>query len=163
MQVAQGRYAPDGIENYGFQVSKPVLERAFRDTYGLEMKDVFGNEDLAFGTYRYSVGSIIPGMTRVAWQFKKDTFVKEIPGITKRKFLYNLKRSSYEKEWGMTYQSPGIRTRLVAGSFIVPKSGPFRSLAFRAPTPEVEKMFMASFNATVDSYRTLLVGVDGTT
>ena len=38
--------------------------------------------------------------------------------------------------------------------------GPFKSLAFRAPTPEVEKMFMASFNATVDSYRALLANVD---
>jgi hypothetical protein len=42
---------------------------------------------------------------------------------------------------------------------IVPKSGPFKSLAFRAPTPEVEKMFMASFNATVDDYRTLLANL----
>ena len=43
---------------------------------------------------------------------------------------------------------------------IVPKSGPFKSLAFRAPTPAVEKMFMASFNATINSYRTLLANVD---
>jgi hypothetical protein len=43
---------------------------------------------------------------------------------------------------------------------IIPKTGPFKSLAFRAPTPEVEKMFMASFNATIDSYRALLVNVD---
>ena len=39
---------------------------------------------------------------------------------------------------------------------IIPKAGPFKSLAFRAPTPEVEKLFMASFNATVASYRTFL-------
>ena len=42
---------------------------------------------------------------------------------------------------------------------IFPKSGPFRALPFRTPTPEVEKMFMASFNATVDNYRTLLDNV----
>ena len=91
LQVAQGRYAPDRYRAFiGFQVSKPVLERAFLDTYGLEMKDVFANLDLALGTFRYSVSSIIPGMTRVAWQLKKDTFIKEIPGITKRKFLFNL-------------------------------------------------------------------------
>jgi hypothetical protein len=162
LQVAQGRYAPDRYRAFiGFQVAKPVLERAFRDTYGLEMKDVFGNLDLALGSFRYSVGSIIPGMTRVAWQLKKDTFIKEIPGVTKRKFLFNLNRSSYEKEWGTEYHRPGIRTRLVSWVLrIVPKSGPFKSLAFRAPTPEVEKMFMASFNATVDSYRALLASVD---
>jgi hypothetical protein len=138
-----------------------VLERAFRDTYDLEMKDVFGNLDLALGSFRYSVGSVIPSMTRVAWQLKKDQLSKESPGMTENKFLYNLSRSSYEKEWGKQYQRPGLRTRLVAWVIrIVPKLGPFRSLAFRAPTPEVEKKFMASFNATVDNYRALLANVN---
>ena len=161
LQVAQGRYATDAYRKFiGFQVSKPVLERAFHDTYGLELKVAFGNLDLALGSYRYSVSNIIPGMTRVAWQLKGDTVVKEIPGMTKKKFLYNLSRSSYEKDFGKGYQRPGIRTRLVAWVLkIVPKVGPFKSLAFRAPTPEVEKLFMTSFNATVDSYRVLLAKV----
>jgi hypothetical protein len=163
LQVAQGRYAPDRYRAFiGFQVAKPLLERAFRETYGLEMKDIFGSLDLALESFRYSVGSIIPGMTRVAWQLKKDTLVKEIPGVTKKKFLFNLSRSSYEKNWGTEYHRPGVRTRLVSWLMeIVPKSGPFKSLAFRAPTPEVEKMFMASFNATVADYRTLLANVNG--
>jgi hypothetical protein len=163
LQVAQGRYAPDRYRAFiGFEVAKPVLERAFLDTYGIELKDVFGSLDLALGSFRYSVSSIIPGMTRVAWQLKKDALVKEIPGATKQKFLFNLSRSSYEKQWGTEYHRPGIRTRLVSWVLkIVPKSGPFKSLAFRAPTPEVEKLFMASFNATVDSYRGLLANVAG--
>jgi Zinc dependent phospholipase C len=158
LQIAQGRYAPESYHAFiGFQVSKPILERAFLDTYGVELKDLFGNLDLALGSFRYSVGSIIPGMTRVAWQLKKEQVVKESPGTTRRKFLYNLSRSSYEKEWGTQYHKPGLRTRLVTWIMrIIPKSGPFKSLAFRAPTPEVEKMFMASFNATVASYRTFL-------
>jgi hypothetical protein len=161
LQVAQGRYAPDRYRAFvGFQVSKPVLERAFRDTYGLELKDVFGSLDLALGTFRYSVGSLIPGMTRVAWQLKKDEVTKEVPGMTRQRFLYNLSRASYEKEWGTEYHKPGIRTRLVAWVLrIIPKVGPFKSLAFRAPTPEVEKLFMASFNATVENYRALLDNV----
>ena len=162
LQVAEGRYATDRYRAFiGFQVAKPVLERAFLDTYGVELKDVFGDLDLALGSFRYSVGSIIPGMTRVAWQLKRDQVIKEIPGITKKKFLYNLSRSSYEKEWGTGYHRPGFRTRLVAWVLeIIPKVGPFKSLAFRAPTPEVEKMFMASFNATIDSYRKLLASVN---
>jgi hypothetical protein len=166
LQVSQGHYAADNYHKFiGFQVSKPVLERAFRDTYGIELKDVFGSLDLALGSFRYSVSNIIPGMTRVAWQLKGDTVVKEIPGMTKKKFMYNLSRSSYEKDFGKGYQRPGFRTRLVSWILrIVPKVGPFKSLAFRAPTPEVEKMFMTSFNATVDSYRALLAKVsDGRT
>jgi hypothetical protein len=161
LQVAQGRYASDQFRKFiGFKVSKPVLERAFADTYGIEMKDIFTSLDLALGTFRYSTSSVIPGMTKVAWELKKDTFIKEIPGITKKKFLYNLSRSSYEKDFGKSYQRPGFKTRLISWFLhLVPKSGPFKGLAFRAPTPEVEKMFMASFNATVDSYRALLADV----
>jgi len=161
LQVAQGRYANDQFRKFiGFKVSKPVLERAFLDTYGLEMKDIFKSLDLALGTYRYSTSSIIPGMTKVAWELKKDVFIKEVPGITRKKFLYNLSRSSYEKDFGKMYQRPGFRTRLVSWFLrVVPKSGPFKGLAFKAPTPEVEKMFMASFNATVDNDRLLLADV----
>ena len=58
LQVASGRYAPDRYRNFiGFQVSRDVLERAFRDTYGIEMKDVFGNVTLALGSYRWAVRS----------------------------------------------------------------------------------------------------------
>jgi hypothetical protein len=96
-------------------------------------------------------------MTKVAWQLKKEHLIQQTPGLTEKKFLYNLSRSSYEKDWGTTYQRPGIRIRLVALIVkIIPKIGPFNSLAFKPPTPETEKMFMASFNATVDNYRTLL-------
>ena len=161
LQVAQGRYAPDWYRAFiGFQVSKPVLERAFQDTYGIEMKDLFRDLSLAIGTYRYTVGSILPGMTRVAWRLKKDSLIKEIPGATQKKFLYNLSRSSYEKEWGTEYHKAGFRTKLVTWLFrVIPKSGPLNSLPFRTPTPEIEKMFMASFNATVDNYRILLGNV----
>jgi hypothetical protein len=162
LQVAQGRYAPAQYHSFiGFEVSKPVLERAFRDTYGLEMKEVFGTLDLALGSFRYSVSSVIPEMTRVAWQLKKETFIKEIPGITRKKFLYTLSRASYRKEWGVSYRQPGFGTRFFAFMLrVLPKVGPFRSLAFRRPTPEVEKLYMASFNSSVDAYRAILAQLD---
>jgi len=162
LQVASGRYAPDQYRSFiGFQVSRPLLERAFQETYGIEMQDVFGNLTLALGSYRYSIGSIVPGMTRVAWNLKRTQLQKEIPGITRKKFLYNLSRSSYEKEWGTKYRKPGFGTRLLTFLVeIVPKVGPFKALKVRMPTPEVEKMFMASFNASIVRCRALLAGVD---
>lgn len=162
LQVASGRYAPDRYRSFiGFQVSRDELERAFRDTYGIEMKDVFGNVTLAIGSYRYAVGSIIPGMTRIAWNLKQEQLKKEIPGVTRKKFLYNLSRSSYEKEWGTEYRKPGCGTRILAFFFRwLPGKGPFSALKVRTPTPEVEKLFMASFNATVDRYKAMLASVD---
>ncbi len=162
LQVASGRYAPDGYHSFiGFQVSRDLLERAFQDTYGIEMKDIFGNVTIALGSYRYAIRSIIPGMTRVAWSLKQDQLRKEIPGITRKKFLYNLSRSSYEKEWGKDYQKPGLGTRILAFLFrFLPGGGPFKALRIRTPTPAVEKLFMASFNATIERYKAVLANVD---
>jgi hypothetical protein len=125
------------------------------------MKDVFGNVTLALGSYRYAIRSIIPGMTKVAWSLKQDQLKKEIPGITRKKFLYNLSRSSYEKEWGTEYHKPGFWTKVLTFLFrFIPGGGPFKALKIRTPTPEVEKLFMASFNATVDRYKAMLANVD---
>ena len=159
LQVAQGHYASDRYRAFiGFEVSKEVLARAVMDTYGLAMKDLFGDRlDLALATFRYTTSSVIPEMTRLAWQLRRETILRETPGMTKRKFLFNLSRSSYEKEWGHGYQRLGIRGRLLAFALhVLPKSGPFKGLAFRAPTPQVEALFMKSFNTTIDRYRALL-------
>jgi len=66
-QVALGNYAAQDYHNFiGFQVSKELLERAFHETYGLELKKEFISLDLALGTYRRTVGTIIPEATKVA-------------------------------------------------------------------------------------------------
>jgi hypothetical protein len=158
LQVARGTYAPKAYHDFiGFQVSKELLERAFHDTYGLELKDVFKSLDLAIGTYRHTVSAIIPEMTKVAWKLKKDDLIKAQPGISRRKFVYNLSRSSYRKEWDGQYEKPGIGARILAFLFrILPKVGPLKALSFHAPTPQTDKFFQESFNQTMDSYRGLL-------
>jgi hypothetical protein len=158
LQVAQGHYAPESYHGFiGFQVARPVLERAFQDTYGLKLGDVFTSATLAIGSYRHAVSSTIPALTRVAWQMKKSEIIKDTPSATRKKFLYNLSRAGYQKEWGKEYQQPGFRSRLLAFVFrILPRVGRSRALQFEVPTPAVEKLFMASFNATLARYRELL-------
>jgi len=158
LQVAQGHYAPDSYHGFiGFQVARPLLERAFQDTYGMKLGDVFANVSLAIGSYRHGVSSTVPAMTRVAWRMKKSEIIRDAPGTTRKKFFYNLSRASYQKNWGKEYQQPGFRSRLLAFAFgILPRVGRSRALRFEIPTPEVEKLFMASFNATLDRYRELL-------
>jgi hypothetical protein len=80
-----------------------------------------------------------------------------VPGITRKKFLYNLSRSSYERTWGKEYQRPTFWDHFLAFLYkVLPKFGPLRVLQLRTPTPETERMFQASFNATMDRYRNLL-------
>jgi hypothetical protein len=113
------------------------------------------------GSYRYDVSKLLPQATRVAWSLKKNDILKDQPGITKRKFLYNLSRASYEKNWGKKYQPPTFWERFLAFFVsILPKFGPLKVLQLRTPTPETERMFEASFNATLDRYRNLLGQID---
>jgi len=158
LEVAHGRYAPDSYHDFiGFGVAAPLLDQAFQETYGLDLKGVLSDEDKAIGSYRHDVSQLLPKATRIAWSLKKDDIMKDQPGMTKRKFLYNLSRSSYKKSWGQQYQQPTFGERLLAFLVrILPKIGPLKVLQLKTPTPETERMFEASFNATLDRYRQLL-------
>ena len=158
VQVARGQYAADSYHDaIGFEVSKPVLERAFQSTYGLELKDVFRSLDLAIGTFRWTVSSTIPEMTKVAWELKNKEIVALMPGVTRETFRFTQTRAAYEKAWGTEYRRPGFAHKVVAGLLrIVPRFGPFQALAFKPPTPETERWFLDSFAKTVGQYRLLI-------
>jgi zinc dependent phospholipase C len=158
LEVARQRFAPDSYHDFiGFEVDKPLLERAFRETYGLELKSVLTDEDKVIGSYRRAVSKQIPEATRIAWTLKKDDILKDEPSLTKRKFLYNLSRASYEKNWGKEYQKPTVFERFLAFlAKLFPKVGPLKVLKLRTPTPETERKFEASFNAALDRYKLLL-------
>jgi Zinc dependent phospholipase C len=158
VQVAKNRYASQQYHDFiGFKVSKPLLERSFPVVYGVELKDVLSHEDLAVGSYRFSVSRLIPEMTQVALQTHKKDIMRETPGLTKQKFLYRLSRSNYEKEWGKDYEKPGFRTRALSTLLrFMPKVGPFKALAFNNPNPKTEDLYFKSINTTVDRYRAFL-------
>ena len=158
VQVAQGHYAPQAYHDFiGFEIAQRLLEQTYQQTYGLEFSHQFLNEDLALGTYRYAVSSLIPRMTRTAWALRKDDIRQSQPGVTRRKFIYNLSRQSYHQKWGNVYERPGVGTRFLVFLFrLIPRAGPLRAFGFRAPTPATEAMFIRSFDSTLDHYRALL-------
>src|SRR5664280_1025681 len=66
-QVAKNRYTSDQYhDRIGFQVSRPLLEQAFQETYGLRLEEVLADVDLAIGTFRRAISQVIPEMTRAA-------------------------------------------------------------------------------------------------
>jgi hypothetical protein len=163
LEVAKQHYAPDSYHDFiGFAVAKPLLNQAFQETYGLDLNSVLTDEDKVLNSYRRDVSKLIPKATRIAWTLKGKEIEKDQPGMTKRKFLYNLKRSSFEKEWGKDYQAPTFGEKFLAFLIrLLPKFGPLKVLQLRTPTPETERMFEASFNATLDRYRGHLSDLDG--
>jgi len=158
VQVAKNRYASQQYHDFiGFQVSKPLLERVFPVVYGLQLKDVLTHEDMAVGSYRFAISRLIPGMTQVALQTHKKELMRETPNFAKRKFLYRLSRSDYEKQWGKDYKKPGVGTRILSTLLrYMPRVGPFKGLGFKSPTPQTEDLYFKSINTTVDHYRAFL-------
>ena len=158
LQVAKNRYAPEQYHDFiGFKVSVPLLERTFPVVYGLELKAVLTHQDLAIGSYRFAVSQLIPEMTQVALRTHKKDLMRETPNFAKRKFLYHLSRSDYQREWGKTYEKASLGTRILAALLrYVPKVGPFKGLGFNNPTPKTEDLYIKSINTTDDQYRVYL-------
>jgi hypothetical protein len=154
LEVAQRRYAPQAYHDFiGFQVAKPVLERAFADTYGLDLNQVMTHEDLAIGTYRRTVSGLLPKMTQVAYADYRKQIEQTEPTYVPKHLIYRLSKADYKKDWDENYQRPGIGARLL-GAFLrlLPKIGPLKDLSLRVPDPATQKQFLTGMNTVVDRY-----------
>src|SRR5258708_21905328 len=67
LEVAKERYAPESYHDFiGFEVAPRVLEQAFHQTYGLDLKKVLVGEDRALNSYRNAVRNLLPKPTCIA-------------------------------------------------------------------------------------------------
>jgi len=155
LQTARGNYAPEAYHDFiGFEISKPVLERAFLKTYGLTLDNVFHNFSLAVGTFRWTVKDMFPTITKTAWAMKKDEIVKTNPKATGSSFIYKMNRHTYYKEFGKEHTKPGFSAFILSVIIkIVPKIGPLKALQFKTPNAEAEKLFVESFDTVTVHYK----------
>jgi hypothetical protein len=158
IQVARGQYASNAYHDFiGFELAQDLLDRTFQSVYGIQLKSLFLSEDLAIGTYRYAVGTLVPEMTKIAWESKRKDIQALIPNVQRSQFVYTLPRKAYEKEWGRRYRRPGFGARFLAAIFrLMPTFGPFKVLRFQPVPPAGEKEFLASLNATASIYQQLI-------
>ena len=129
----------------GSRSRKPALERAFRDTYGIEMKDVFFNEDLA--------------ICHVPSRRRDDDSGDDEGRLEQRSAIEIAKVDARDRSGDVRLQPvaaktvrQGVRQRLREAARVRPiprprpqpgtKIGPFRSLSFSVPTPEAERLFL---------------------
>lgn len=154
LETARGNYAPQAYHDFiGFEVAKPVLERAFLKTYGEDLNNVFSDLDLAIGTYRWSVKNLMPTITRSAWNLKKDDIKKLNHSANSKSFHYKMHRRDYYKEFGFKRQKPTFREKVLSVFLsILPKVGPLKALRFKDVGPDGEKLFVRSFDTVLVHY-----------
>jgi hypothetical protein len=155
LEVVQNRYAPEAYHDFiGFQVAKPVLERAFQDTYGVPLNQVLTKEDLAIGTYRKTVSILLPRMTQVAVSDYGKKMQQAEPTFVPKKLIYRMNKAEYETAWGKSYQRPGFGTKVLAFMLrMIPKVGPLKDLSLRVPSAEAQKTFLTGMDRVVDRYQ----------
>lgn len=158
-EVAKNQFRGDVYHDFiGFEVAKPVLERAFQKTYGIELKSIFTDLDLSIGSYRRAISVVIPKMTKAALLAHEKELQRANPKFKRKEFRYHMSRKEYEREWGKNYQKPGIGTRFLAFLLrVVPKVGPFRAMAFNTPTPHQQQLYLKSLEHTEHEYRSNLI------
>ena len=158
-QAARGRYSFTYIRSMlDFQVATALRERAFHDTYGLEMDDVLGDQERAISTYRYAVSQLIPALTEAAWRDKRDEILAQTPDATRETRRVRLPAGRLRaRPTGRDYQKPARFARFLAWVYrLVPKIGPLKPLAFKAPTPDVDRLFEDSVARSHARFQALL-------
>ncbi len=159
VQVAQERYTSQAFHDFiGFEVSRPVLDRAFEITYGVKLNDVLSDEDRAISSYRHAISVWLPRVTQAALIAKKDELAA-VPNFDPKKFRYILSKAQYEREFGKNYYKPSFTSRMIAGIVrILPKIGPLRAIDPKPPTAGTEKAYIKGLEVAVADYRKTVHG-----
>ena len=159
VEVVAHHNAPQAYRDWiGFRVPKPVLDRAFKETYGLELSKEILDVDLSIAAYREFANKVVPEMTEVAWALRSKQLEARASGVHHAE-LYHLSRESY-KDWQQYYRRPGPRDKVMAFAFrLFPKFGPLSAFDFHAPTLQTERLFADSLRDTVRRYETRLQAV----
>jgi len=154
VQVGRSNYASVAYHDFiGFNIAKPVLERAFFNTYGQHLSLIFKNFDASVSTMRWGVKNLFPALTKKAWKAKKDEIVKANGTATVRSFRYKMSRRMYNKEFSGKRNKPDFKARVAAFFVkILPKVGPLKNLKFVYPGTEGEKRFTHVFDTIIQKY-----------
>ncbi|AMR33655.1 hypothetical protein A0256_20585 [Mucilaginibacter sp. PAMC 26640] len=154
LQTGRGTYTNDGYHDFiGFNISVPVLEKAFYETYGQELGSIFGNINGSINTLRWGVRNLFPVLTKSAYKTNKDTILKMTPGMTAKKFQYKMSRRSFKLEYGKQVDKSKPGSHILAFLIkILPKVGPLKTLKYVSPGKAGEKLFSQSFDTIVRNY-----------
>ena len=154
IQTARGSYASEKYHDFiGFKVARPVLERAFLKTYGIDINGIFKDFSLSVETFRWTVKNFMPTITKAAWAAKKSQIRKLNNNITRRKFEYKMRKANYYHEYGQKREKTGVfPTAISVIVRVIPKVGPLRDLKIKIPGPEAENLFIKSFDTVVIRY-----------
>ena len=159
-QLTKAHFAPSAYLNHvGLRVSADLLERAFYETYGLHLREVFGNrrKSAVISSYRHSVRTFLPDFAHAEALLHRNDFPSDPDTEESQKLDQRLEDADYNAGWQNTRKKAGFKTHWLAFLVIIlPKVGPVSDLSIKIPNEETEGKYVASVNRSLDLYEDLL-------
>ncbi len=172
VQITGAGYLPKTYHNFiGFKVPRPLLNRAFEQTYGLKLNKLFLSERLSLWLYKLSASEVIPDIGEILWRKRRKKLYRVNPQMVTARFNYRLSTENYQRPvrrgrrfrrlepWAWHWRSAAKRAdvqfvsrMLVFIVEVLPKIGPLRTLQFKPPTVQVQDQFIKGFDVTVHRY-----------
>jgi hypothetical protein len=157
-QISRWRYAPLAYRDHiGFHVSRPLLERAFYETYGLTVPGILGRPRAAIASYRSSVRHIIPLFAKATIVNVRGHLPPDPPNAELQHLLAAISKTDYAQHWTQYHRKPTLEDHLLRVVIrLIPKIGILRILAIKPPTTQTEELFVKSLNNALEIFRDLL-------
>jgi Zinc dependent phospholipase C len=161
-QLSKRRFAPYGYLKFvGLEVPRPLLRKAFFETYGINLPDIVGSKETSIRIYRYGVRRFIPNIARAETILHKKNFPADIPSSDFDDIKADLIQASADNNWEAYRKTPGFGSHLYAGFiFILPKVGTLKMLSIKGPTEHTEDLYVKSLNRSIKTMRRVLADFD---
>ncbi len=156
-EITRRRFAPRSYHRHiGFLVARPLLDRAFEQTYGLTVGSILGPERSALLSYRESVRSLLPLFAQATLVNFRDDLAPESADSAHTALLEDIGRANYRRQ-PYQYTPPGFRAHVLAIVIrIIPKVGFFKIFGTKNPLTDTDDLYVKSLNVALSEYRSLL-------
>jgi hypothetical protein len=155
-ELTKHRLAPAAYLRYiGLRVSRPLLERAFFETYALNLNQVLGPARRpSFRAYRWSVRSFLPRVAYAEALLHRGDFGPDPANAEFERYARYVEDADFQKVWNRYRRKPGFRTYTIAFLLkILPKVGPLANAAICVPTEATDELYVKSVNGTLATLR----------
>jgi hypothetical protein len=163
-EISKHRFAPSAyLRHVGLMVAHDLLERAFYQTYGLNLPGILGARRPTVRGYRFAVRSFLPRIAYAEVVIHRNGFPPDVQSDVLREFERNLSQADFQHGWNAYRRKAGIGTHLLALLIvIIPKAGKLSELAIEGPTAQTQLKYLQSVNRSTDVLRQYIqqIGVE---
>jgi hypothetical protein len=157
--LSKRRFAPGAyLRTVGIRVPRPLLERAFAETYGLRLHEVLGDELPALRSYRSSLRSFLPRIAAAEVVIHRNHFPTDFPTPAFEQYQQEVNRVDAIHHWERyRRKKPTLMIEVLAVVIrILPRVGALSDLAIRGPSQFTQNWYVESINRTLASYQGML-------